>query len=85
MLHYHLHDIVTLAEEVLALKMQAHLQGGQGFEVELALRALLQHCFEVDSGVVAQLGPERLPKSQGALKHHVQSTCTLVLEWEGWA
>ena len=57
MLHYHLH--VALVEGVLALKMQ-------GFGFELAQRALLLHCFEVDGGVVAQLGPERRAKSQGA-------------------
>ena len=34
--------------------------------LELAQRVLLQHCFEVDGGVVAQLGPERRAKSQGA-------------------
>ena len=65
MLHYHLH--VALVEGVLALEMQ-------GFEVELAQRALLQDCFEVDGGVVAQLGPEHRSKSLGAVKHHVQST-----------
>ena len=62
--------------------LQYHLEMG-GLDVELAQRVLLLDCFEVDGGVVAQLGPEHWSKSQGAVKHHVQSTCAHVLGWEG--
>ena len=72
MLQYHL----NLLNAVSDLEME-------GLAVELAQKAQLQDYFEVDGGVVAELGPEHRSKSQGAAKHHVQSTCTLVLEWEG--
>ena len=62
--------------------LQYHLEMG-GLDVELAQRSLLLDCFEVDGGVVARLGPEHRSKSQGAVKHHVQSTCAHVLGWEG--